>query len=467
MIVSTVSTSDPSAGDAAGARPISTGARPISTGARPFSTGAGPISTGAGPISTGVMGRRSFLRVGAAAGATYLFSSALEAPAAAARAARGRTRVYVLVVDGCRPGEIGSGLMPRLEGLREVGTSFPRARSLPVMETIPNHVMMMTGVRPDRSGVPANSIYDRREKVVRDLDRPRDLHYPTVIERLNRQGFTTGTVLSKEYLFGIFGARATHRWEPEPIIPVSGHAPDQFTMDATLAMVDEFDPNLVFVNLGDCDRAAHSDLTGTTVQAARRAALVGVDTQVGRFLDMLHSTGRWENSVVIVLADHSMDWSLPHRLISLQPAFDADPMLEGRVQIAQNGGADLLYWTGPAQRRTAAVRRMRAIAMATPGVLSAHSRDQLKLGARAGDLIVYCRSGWRFSDPAPVSDPVPGNHGHPVTEPIPFFVSGGHRRVRPGATSSNRARTMDVAPTVGKVFGLGEPRGGYDGRPRI
>ena len=41
------------------------------------------------------------------------------------------------------------------------------------------------GVRPDRSGVPANSIYDRGEKAIRDLDRPSDLRFPTVIERLN------------------------------------------------------------------------------------------------------------------------------------------------------------------------------------------------------------------------------------------------------------------------------------------
>src|SRR5690606_27995636 len=110
------------------------------------------------------------------------------------------------------------------------------------------------------NGVPANVIYDRKEKVHRDLDRPEDLHYPTVIERLNRRGFTTGTVLSKEYLFGIFGERATHRWEPAPIIPVSGHAPDVFTFSALRSMVDEHDPNLMFVNLGDCDRMGHVDL---------------------------------------------------------------------------------------------------------------------------------------------------------------------------------------------------------------
>ena len=77
-------------------------------------------------------------------------------------------------------------------------------------------------------------------------------------------------MLSKEYLYGIFGDRATYRWEPQPVVPVSGHAPDVFTMDATLDMIEEMDPNLVFVNLGDIDRFGHADFTGTTVQAQRR-----------------------------------------------------------------------------------------------------------------------------------------------------------------------------------------------------
>ena len=57
------------------------------------------------------------------------------------------------------------------------------------------------------------------------------------------------------------------------MIPVSGHAPDQFTMDAALAMVEELDPHLVFVNLGDIDRFGHADLTGDDVRLARQLAL--------------------------------------------------------------------------------------------------------------------------------------------------------------------------------------------------
>ncbi|GGO72215.1 alkaline phosphatase family protein [Nocardioides deserti] len=415
--------------------------------------------------------RRTVLKVAGAGGLALTFSTAQGAGSPAYAAGnRDRRRAYVLVVDGCRPDEIDSGLMPNLAALRAGGRHFPRAHSLPVMETLPNHVMMMAGVRPDRSGVPANEIYDRALGETRTMDRPRDIRTTTVIERLNRHGFRTGTVLSKDYLFTIFGERATHRWEPFPLLPVTDHAPDLFTMEAALGMVEEFDPHLVFVNLGDVDRVGHSDLTGGSLQVLRRAALVSTDLQVGRFVSMLKSTGRWKRSIVVVLADHSMDWSRPDRVVSLTAPLADDPFLAGKVAVAQNGGADLLYWTGPAKQRERGVERMLAVARATPGVLSAHDRarsPRLRLGPNAGDVVAYCRAGWRFSDPNVVANPIPGNHGHPATRAIPFFIGGGHPAAAK-AVSSTLATTVDVAPTIAAFFGLrGAPRGGWDGRSRI
>ena len=376
-------------------------------------------------------------------------------------------RVYVLVVDGCRPDEITPMLTPRLHALKSAGTWFAAARSLPVMETIPNHVMMMTGVRPDRSGVPANSVYDRAEGVVRDLDRPTDLRFPTLLERLRDTGRTTGSVLSKQYLFGIFGTRATYRWEPFPIVPVSGHAPDAATMDALLAMVDGPDPDLVFANLGDIDRVGHSDLSGTSLRAARTAALASTDLQVGRFVDHLQGAGRWESSVVLVLADHSMDWSVPdqpdQRRQHPRPA--AGPAGVGRRSPRT---AARTSCTGPARRPCAPPGWPRCAGWSprTPASCPCTTPRSCGSAPEAGDLVAYCRAGWRFTDPTPLSNPIPGNHGHPATEPIPFLVSGGHPAVRRGAVSGAPARTVDVAPTVGALFGLGPPSGGYDGTIR-
>ncbi|MFJ6027958.1 alkaline phosphatase family protein [Pseudarthrobacter sp. NPDC092424] len=413
-------------------------------------------------------GRRQFLKVAAAGGAAVVLSSAQgEAWAAPATGKEPpRVRSYILVVDGCRPDEITPALTPNLAALRGAGTNFPAARSLPVMETIPNHVMMMTGVRPDRSGVPANSVFDRAEGVVRDLDRPADLRFPTLLERLRERGLTTGSVLSKRYLFGIFGERATYRWEPQPLLPVTGHAPDVATMDALLAMVGGPDPDVVFTNLGDIDRVGHSDLSGTTLRAAREAALAETDLQVGRFVEHLKGAGKWESSVLTVLADHSMDWSIPTNVVSINLILQSRPELQANVKIAQNGGADLLYWTGADDERAAGMAAVAELVAAHPGVLSVSAPANLRLGPEAGDLVAYCRAGWRFADPYVASNPIPGNHGHPATEPIPFFISGGSPLVVGGATSSEPARTVDVAPTVGSIYGLRPPAGGYDGVAR-
>jgi hypothetical protein len=424
------------------------------------------------PSGTGPTSRRTFLRLAGTTGAVVLSATAgapLASAAAAPRAASApRTRVYVLVADGLRPDEVTPTLTPTLHALRSAGTWYPQARSLPVMETIPNHVMMMTGVRPDRSAVPANSVFDRAEGVVRDLDRASDLRFPTILERLGDTGLRTGTVLSKKYLFGIFGTRATYRWEPSPTLPVTNHAPDVATMDALVTMVDEVDPDLVLANFGDIDRVGHADLTGTTtLAAARTAALATTDAQLARFVSHLKDTGRWESAALIVLADHSMDWSVPTRLVSLASAFDKDPLLAGRVETAQNGGAELLYWTGTGGDRAAAVTRMRAVAEAMPGVLSTHLPADLRLGTLAGDVVAYCKAGWRFSDPTAYDNPIPGNHGHPATEPIPFLLAGGHDRIALATVRADVAHPLDVAPTVGDLFGLSAPPGGYDGTSRL
>lgn len=235
--------------------------------------------------------RRTLLRFAAAGGTSVAISGVLGAPGVRgapqelAPRLRARHRRPAPRRDHRR-------LHPHLHALRSGGTWYPNARSLPIMETIPNHVMMMTGVRPDRSGVPANKIYDRGLGEVRDMDQPSDIKVPTVIERLNARGLTTGTVLSKDYLYGIFGDRATYRWEPKPLMPITDHAPDGYTYDALVKMVDEADPHLVFANFGDIDRVGHADLGGTiNLPAMRYAALANTDRLVGNFVEHLKAKG--------------------------------------------------------------------------------------------------------------------------------------------------------------------------------
>jgi ectonucleotide pyrophosphatase/phosphodiesterase family member 5 len=410
--------------------------------------------------------RRTFLR-GAAAGvgASALLATPL------ARALPLAPRVYVLVVDGLRPDEVDHPLMPTLASLRDQGTSYLRASAVHVAETIPNHAAMMTGVLPDRNGVPANDVFFRDEGVA---GHPREIAFRTVLEQASSEGLVTATVLSKRYLYDLFDGLADHQWDgdqpPQPNIPVSDHVPDPWTMDATIEVIDRHDPDLVFVNLGDVDRSGHSDPSGplapevdrtvrpegddprTSVPAFRTSVLASTDLQLRRFVEHLTSTGRWDSSVVLVVADHSMDWSVPHKVVSLTSVFD-DAGLAGTYRVVQNGGADLVYVVDG--DRPTVLHRMRAAALAHPGVASVHDPVEYRLGPLAGDLIAFVHPGWRFTDPAVHSNPIPGNHGHPVTLDIPFIVAGGHPIVRRGVQVADvTATNLDVAPTVGWLLGL-------------
>lgn len=106
-----------------------------------------------------------------------------------------------------------------------------------------------------------------------------------------------------------------------------------------------------------------------------------------------------------------------------------------------------------------------------PGVHSVHERTAawLRLGPGAGEVVVFGQASWRFSDPDPVtSNPIPGNHGHLATRPIPFFISVAHPSVPRRTAPPSVAHTVDVAPTVALFFGLqGTPRGGWDARARL
>jgi hypothetical protein len=186
-----------------------------------------------------------------------------------------------------------------------------------------------------------------------------------------------------------------------------------------------------------------------------------------------------------------MDWSLPTSTVSLFPQFQADPLLMGEVAVAQNGGA-ALYSLLDRESPQAAERlaRMRQIAVATEGVDEALYRlpnpldggeehwvgrvhpDWHQTHPRSGDLLMTVEDGLRASEPGPVSNPIPGNHGMSSTVRIPTIVSGGigvTQRTVPGDPSpfvraDDQAENVDMAPTAAWLLGVQPPAGGFDGR---
>jgi hypothetical protein len=185
------------------------------------------------------------------------------------------------------------------------------------------------------------------------------------------------------------------------VLPDAEHPADAFTSHALHTVIDETDPDLVLVTFGDRD---------PPWGIVRSLAVRTSDEQVGKLVRHLKATGRWERSVLLVVAGGSA----PSTGASLQSHINADSLLRGKVVVAQ----DQLHWTGPASDRAVALRHLESVV----------SRVR-----------------------------------RPATGPVPLLVAGGDPVVGHGVCATP-VSTVDVAPTVGRLFGLPEPPGGYDGR---
>lgn len=412
-----------------------------------------------------------------------------------------------MVVDGLRADQLA--FMPQLTELAERGTFYPQARAQMLAETGPNHTAMITGMRADRNGHPGNAVPGLADRVGED---PRYLKADSLFTLVERQApeATAASVNAKTYVVNTArhdrtasGDSDTDSVYDPPVTAPDDSTRDAFTGPEGLRVSRELDPDLLWWNLGDVDRAGHVDVSGSLFEgvpvdgnqpAFQGAALAQADQMIRNLVEELEASGRWERTVFIVTADHSMDWSFADRFVDLADAFEGDDLLAGEVVTAVNGGACLFALRSPddprAQERLV---RMRELALAADGVdealyirpnpLDGGERhwvgrvhpDWGLLGDYTGELIVTVEQGWRIGHGGHDSNPIPGNHGHTVTLPIPVIISGGWDGIAartiepdgdPGPADSDptQAQNIDLAPTAAWLLGLNPPPGGFDGR---
>lgn len=248
-----------------------------------------------------------------------------------------KVTVVVAVIDSLMPEDIDPAVMPNVQALIDAGTFYKESRSVFSAETIPNHIAMMTGVYPDRNGIPTNNFWDKdlagSDVEGEDLDNPNEITAKTLftwIDEKCRQGtnpinpaIRTASVLSKTYLYEVFRGDANDaqpndigitnvepdtNWEPSTspgyIGPGSEHTPDNFTGPEAVSTLPDAD--FIFINLGDVDRSSHAG--GSVPRLASRGT---ADQQIGNLITELRNTDRWETSVFILVSDHGMDFSDP------------------------------------------------------------------------------------------------------------------------------------------------------------
>jgi len=413
-------------------------------------------------------------------------------------------------------------------------TYYQESRSVMVAETNPNHTAMATGAFGDRSGIPGNAfaVYDdaARSSCPGEGGAPMETDgqsascvlaenfFAATRRQAAPDAITSAGIFGKPKLARLFSSRrevaapafdADYLWtpcedpgddtpycEPVPINPATQYAAsDGIVMDEVLRSVREGvsadgatkRPNLTFVNLPQIDSAGHASGTGP----AYDTAIAQADGELERFVAQQRELGLWQRTVMFVVSDHSMDSTATKT--SLTQRFRAAGIPDDAYLVVQNGSVDMVYLADRAAAdapQTLAKLRAAALAPTLPGMGQTEVDEALyrapnpadggvehTLGAvhpgwriageRSGDLLVTHTAGGAFTDPA---NPLPGNHGGPLTGDNTFAVVGGGPIVRQqslaGAVDARyddtlrnpgQAQNVDVAPTALALLGRSAP----------
>jgi predicted AlkP superfamily pyrophosphatase or phosphodiesterase len=238
-------------------------------------------------------------------------------PASTAQApAEQRPPVTILVsIDAFRPDYMGHGDTPVLDALAKQGVRATMRPSFPTL-TFPNHTTLVTGQRPDRNGIVANTMYDPKRPGVRFYSKEMESSDPfwwAESEPLwitaEKNGVHAGTMFwpGEEAAHGDVRPYDWIRFDPN------------FTSAQRMRAVTDWmrrpaaiRPRFVTIYIDDVDKAGHK--FGPAAQETRDSVRL-IDGLIGDLQSGLDGLGQPVNLVIV--SDHGMRAIQPERTVSL------------------------------------------------------------------------------------------------------------------------------------------------------
>lgn len=384
-----------------------------------------------------------------------------------------RTPVTILVsIDGFRPDYLRRGVTPNLSRLAADGVSADMRPSFP-SKTFPNHWTLVTGLRPDRHGIVANSFVDParpHETFTMESDDPFWWNAAEPIwVTAEKAGVRTATMFwpGSNVAWGgvrggghhgaVDGGTRPSDWQ-QFNQAVTGHQRVAAVFD-WLRRPAATRPQLVTLYFDTVDSAGHS--FGPN-DARTTQAVAEVDGRIGELVGGLAALGQPANLVIV--ADHGMAATSSTRVVALDRIL---PPADARVFEA--GPYASFY---PAPGRDAAVRA----ALLKP---HAHmtcwakgdipARFHYGASLRVPPYLCLADDGkggaWAIEKTTPVKPREGGNHGYDNDAPDmrALFIANGPAFAR--GKRIGDFDNVDVAPLLRDLFGL--PAGqGLDGDDR-
>jgi predicted AlkP superfamily pyrophosphatase or phosphodiesterase len=410
--------------------------------------------------------------------------------------------VVMISIDGLRPDfYLGDWDAPVLKGLASRGAHARRVESVYPSATYPAHATLVTGVRPARHGIHANTVWAPEGGSTRDWHWfAKDLKSRTLWQAARERGLKAAIT----YWPSSVGAEAEwvlgEIWDPEnkdtvkrlvraaspgllmglalsvgvpaERIVEDREAVDDFVSLAAARIFRVNRPHLQLVHLIQVDDVQHRH--GPDAPEVREA-LRRQDANVGRILEAVQASGVGDRTVVLVVGDHgftSVERNLNPNALLRDAGFiesSGDRIVSWRARVRSSGGSAAVYVKD--RREEAEVRRVLESGAVRDGarLYRVFGRDELDpLGYNPEAVFALePEPGWAVverlaPDLVHGLPTVKGNHGQRPERPglhTGFLAAG--PGIRPGV-AVDWMHLVDVAPTVASMLGLDLP--GVEGR---
>lgn len=389
-------------------------------------------------------------------------------PSAPVAQAQQRAPVTILIsIDGFRADYLQRGVTPQLAALGANGVEAPMRPSFPT-KTFPNHWAIVTGDRPDRNGIVANSMEDASRPDDKFTMASDDPYWWNEAEPIwvtaEKAGVRTATMFwpgsnvpwggtkASSWPYAITGGTRPSDWA-QFNQAINGAQRVNIVLDVLRRPAD-IRPTFVTLYFDIVDTAGHiygPDAPETT------KALADVDGHIGDLVAGLKAMGQPANLVIV--ADHGMAASSSERVVALDKVADS-----ANYRVVESGPyATLAAVPGREKALEAALLKPHAHMQCwRKGDIPA--RFHYGTHQRIPPYLCLGETGWEIQPTAPTKSVSGGSHGWDDRAPEmqALFIANGPA-FAPGAKPAPDFANVDVYPLLARLLGIA-PRPS-DGNP--
>lgn len=358
---------------------------------------------------------------------------------------RNQTPPLILIsIDGFRADYLARGITPTLASLRQQGAYAKVMRpSFPSL-TFPNHYTLVTGLRPDRHGIVANTMDDPHIPGVRfslgNKEAVSDSQWWNQAEPIwvsaEKHGLASAT------MFWPGSEAAIHGVRPSEWRPFDGKFPANSRVDTLLGWLDKpvnSRPRFLTLYFDDIDHAGH-DFGPDSVELDQ--SLRQIDQAIARLISGLAQ--RQIQANLILVSDHGMSATHAERVIYLNQI-----VASNEIQLLSYGAMASL------RLRTTQPEQTEVKLLGKHAHMSCWRKQEIPehfgygKNARVADIICLAEPGWLImAEPKAGQKIMAGSHGydHRVLDMAALFIAVGPS-FRVGAEIDEMQNT-DVYPLI-------------------